>query len=110
QPSPSRAAIAACIAAGMSGAGRASMSVVGAERVADPVQLGAGRVTAGLHHIEAARRIWTVLLQQVQLGGLHQLAPLPAVHRGGAAAEPVADRKSTRLNSSHVKISYAVFC
>src|SRR5690606_41694054 len=24
--------------------------------------------------------------------------------------EPDADRKSTRLNSSHVKISYAVFC
>src|SRR5690606_40091831 len=24
--------------------------------------------------------------------------------------EPVGDRKSTRLNSSHVKISYAVFC
>src|SRR5690606_40939730 len=23
---------------------------------------------------------------------------------------PVVDRKSTRLNSSHVKISYAVFC
>src|SRR5690606_39337513 len=23
---------------------------------------------------------------------------------------PLADRKSTRLNSSHVKISYAVFC
>src|SRR5690606_40113415 len=29
-------------------------------------------------------------------------------HRGSEA--PVADRKSTRLNSSHVKISYAVFC
>src|SRR5690606_41859603 len=28
-------------------------------------------------------------------------------HRAGA---PAADRKSTRLNSSHVKISYAVFC
>src|SRR5690349_22402715 len=31
----------------------------------------------------------------------------------GAAAAPVADRrdrKSTRLNSSHVEISYAVFC
>src|SRR5690606_40293116 len=27
-----------------------------------------------------------------------------------AAAETIADRKSTRLNSSHVKISYAVFC
>src|SRR5690606_40778195 len=26
------------------------------------------------------------------------------------ALRPVADRKSTRLNSSHVKISYAVFC
>src|SRR5436309_10344709 len=28
-------------------------------------------------------------------------------HRGGRR---VQDRKSTRLNSSHVKISYAVFC
>src|SRR5690625_6508689 len=28
----------------------------------------------------------------------------------GAAAPLVADRKSTRLNSSHVAISYAVFC
>src|SRR5690606_41265817 len=37
--------------------------------------------------------------------------------RGGVAAGPaeggrprLGDRKSTRLNSSHVKISYAVFC
>src|SRR5690606_41545834 len=32
--------------------------------------------------------------------------------RGGAPLEGIArvDRKSTRLNSSHVKISYAVFC
>src|SRR6202043_2329358 len=29
---------------------------------------------------------------------------------GSTAAAPGADRKSTRLNSSHVKISYAVFC
>src|SRR5436309_10421228 len=29
---------------------------------------------------------------------------------GGAHHGPGADRKSTRLNSSHVKISYAVFC
>src|SRR5207302_10974546 len=27
-----------------------------------------------------------------------------------ACCRPAADRKSTRLNSSHVKISYAVFC
>src|SRR5690625_3989925 len=28
----------------------------------------------------------------------------------GAAASGIEDRKSTRLNSSHVAISYAVFC
>src|SRR5690606_41740348 len=34
------------------------------------------------------------------------------VARGGivVVAVAVGDRKSTRLNSSHVKISYAVFC
>src|SRR5256885_2396181 len=32
-----------------------------------------------------------------------------AVHRADAAQEE-ADRKSTRLNSSHLVISYAVFC
>src|SRR5436309_9732949 len=30
--------------------------------------------------------------------------------RGGARRVGAQDRKSTRLNSSHVKISYAVFC
>src|SRR5438874_10468246 len=30
--------------------------------------------------------------------------------RGPLGAEVEADRKSTRLNSSHVEISYAVFC
>src|SRR5690349_23381570 len=29
---------------------------------------------------------------------------------GGIAAGVLLDRKSTRLNSSHVEISYAVFC
>src|SRR5258707_7204019 len=29
---------------------------------------------------------------------------------GCTALQPVADRKSTRLNSSHANISYAVFC
>src|SRR5690606_40714219 len=28
----------------------------------------------------------------------------------GRVGQPPSDRKSTRLNSSHVKISYAVFC
>src|SRR5207302_11346953 len=30
--------------------------------------------------------------------------------RSPARSSPSTDRKSTRLNSSHVKISYAVFC
>src|SRR2546430_10909050 len=29
---------------------------------------------------------------------------------GGRSPRPAADRKSTRLNSSHSQISYAVFC
>src|SRR5436309_5048593 len=33
-----------------------------------------------------------------------------ATGSGGAARWLARDRKSTRLNSSHVKISYAVFC
>src|SRR3712207_8893033 len=36
---------------------------------------------------------------------LHRLQRLPAALRGARA-----DRKSTRLNSSHANISYAVFC
>src|SRR5690606_41061916 len=39
----------------------------------------------------------------------HAIAACPSARRAGIAF-PAADRKSTRLNSSHVKISYAVFC
>src|SRR5690606_41512790 len=43
-----------------------------------------------------------------------QLGPPPVVHREPLQprqpARRLVDRKSTRLNSSHVKISYAVFC
>src|SRR5690606_40910732 len=39
-------------------------------------------------------------------GGGHGLRPWNPAGR----ADPAGDRKSTRLNSSHVKISYAVFC
>src|SRR3712207_8326190 len=34
----------------------------------------------------------------------------PARHQEGPGEREVADRKSTRLNSSHANISYAVFC
>src|SRR3712207_8110279 len=33
-----------------------------------------------------------------------------ATRCGGGSARPVGDRKSTRLNSRHANISYAVFC
>src|SRR5207253_4737275 len=36
--------------------------------------------------------------------------PTPSGGRPGSARTSVQDRKSTRLNSSHVAISYAVFC
>src|SRR5438874_13038761 len=36
--------------------------------------------------------------------------PASTVRRAIPPSLPVKDRKSTRLNSSHVEISYAVFC
>src|SRR5438034_5342646 len=33
-----------------------------------------------------------------------------AIRRAGRLSRPAQDRKSTRLNSSHTVISYAVFC
>src|SRR5256885_10907284 len=42
----------------------------------------------------------------------HQAAvhPVAKIQRDDCAAEVDRDRKSTRLNSSHLVISYAVFC
>src|SRR5690554_7792036 len=58
---------------------------------------------------------YTTLFRSSQLPGLvvfsHPLGPaqIPAQLAGGRQGERI-DRKSTRLNSSHVRISYAVFC
>src|SRR5690242_21414575 len=35
---------------------------------------------------------------------------IDAIVDAGAQPDPTPDRKSTRLNSSHMSISYAVFC
>src|SRR5256885_11166616 len=68
---------------------------------------------------------YTTLFRSAQLGArgggvaMHALAEdqlvlrrvLPADQLGEERADPrQADRKSTRLNSSHLVISYAVFC
>src|SRR3989442_10487618 len=58
---------------------------------------------------------YTTLFRSRGLRGVDQALGRPGP--GGAADDGVAeqdgaggDRKSTRLNSSHVRISYAVFC
>src|SRR3712207_7535472 len=59
-----------------------------------------------------------VLIREVSVANPNALALVlshkldPAVHHQalGAGAVEVLDRKSTRLNSSHANISYAVFC
>src|SRR3712207_8765395 len=48
---------------------------------------------------------------QIRAAGLDVYDGEPRVNPGYLALENVAqDRKSTRLNSSHANISYAVFC
>src|SRR3712207_7597938 len=56
------------------------------------------------HHVQQAEREHAAPLLAVR-----QDAPVP---RGGQAEQQQqqGDRKSTRLNSSHANISYAVFC
>src|SRR5436305_11200895 len=46
--------------------------------------------------------------QWVRLRGRRNSVPVVRVQ--SSSMEPSGDRKSTRLNSSHVRISYAVFC
>src|SRR2546421_4536956 len=38
------------------------------------------------------------------------IQPAPVLKKGRMVKVPAQDRKSTRLNSSHDQISYAVFC
>src|SRR5690606_42103184 len=48
--------------------------------------------------------------QRLAAPGPHAASAAPPHLPPGADRADRADRKSTRLNSSHVKISYAVFC
>src|SRR5699024_12122378 len=54
-----------------------------------------------------------VLVEGIKYGkeaGFKMLPPLYVHDESGNYRPEVRDRKSTRLNSSHVSISYAVFC
>src|SRR5690606_40287669 len=74
---------------------------------------GAGRGRSGrtLFPVGGRSDVWSRGLADVGgvllLAGHHGDPQQPAATGGVWARE---DRKSTRLNSSHVKISYAVFC
>src|SRR5436305_10172533 len=46
----------------------------------------------------------------ISVGGAHRAHPRRVHAARMRSMRPAQDRKSTRLNSSHVRISYAVFC
>src|SRR5690554_7790816 len=85
------------------------------------VEQGIAEIALTAHNKETPTIATVIYIQALQIG--HQRSIVPAVtHRQhltpGAAIgrcskfmnAPFLDRKSTRLNSSHVRISYAVFC
>src|SRR5437868_9464342 len=53
--------------------------------------------------------IATVITEQVRVTR-EMVARVDSVSAGTGETQSTLDRKSTRLNSSHVSISYAVFC
>src|SRR5437870_10465155 len=63
--------------------------------------------TLSLHD---ALPIWRMELRPESGGGYLVLLGDPPCHAGPRGLCQSEDRKSTRLNSSHVAISYAVFC
>src|SRR5690606_41561433 len=72
---------------------------VGLDQIHERARLRRRQLALAHHHAVAARREETI-----ERPG-HQPAAI-----GVGQADRRQDRKSTRLNSSHVKISYAVFC
>src|SRR5690606_42124214 len=73
--------------------------------------------SAGHQLLQLAARVVPILgvhqFEEVQpaqfIGGVTEQALERGIHLAEATVQ-IRDRKSTRLNSSHVKISYAVFC
>src|SRR5690625_6227409 len=54
---------------------------------------------------------WIGLILVINVIGILTIAPVAGITMVGIILmRPIQDRKSTRLNSSHVAISYAVFC
>src|SRR5688572_32447406 len=69
--------------------------------------------TLSLHDalpISSVERAGTMVEQLIQRIGELRRSMAPLEPDGGEREELGGDRKSTRLNSSHSQISYAVFC
>src|SRR5690554_6750884 len=100
----------------------AATNVAGLDIVHPAVNLDLSGSQLGRHHRVRAQVL--NLLQHIFLNGFVQVFRIQRrvtvnamaftndFHGGTAMAQPFlyVDRKSTRLNSSHVRISYAVFC
>src|SRR5438034_6595793 len=71
--------------------------------------LSARRRSGGTVVVGRACAIATVLTPKLDSTGAASHAKLPTVYKYTRVVT-TADRKSTRLNSSHTVISYAVFC
>src|SRR5688500_19726363 len=68
---------------------------------------------AETQHDTCARQDYQIL-HDLGIAVAREGLPWPMVDNAGnydfACLDPIIDRKSTRLNSSHLVISYAVFC
>src|SRR5690554_7599217 len=71
-------------------------------------------VSVKLHEVKGAEQTLTevYLIGNTQALDCDEIAALPGVEQVIRISDEyrILDRKSTRLNSSHVRISYAVFC
>src|SRR5690348_17798279 len=76
-------------------------------------------VTARLNTAASRLRVFTLDWSRARRGGSGRARrgshcrfrnPFTSSHNMNCGNQPVLDRKSTRLNSSHPSISYAVFC
>src|SRR5688572_31487529 len=70
------------------------------------------RRSSDLNHVqEAPMRSVHIIGVPLDLGGNRRGTDMgPSAFRIAGIGEQLTDRKSTRLNSSHSQISYAVFC
>src|SRR3712207_8316117 len=85
---------------------RSGLVVRDDQGVLDPDPAVAGQVDARLHGDGHAGSQGT----RAQRADARRLVDLQAHAVPEPVGEVLADRKSTRLNSSHANISYAVFC